>query len=237
MCGRNQVSGFGILPAACLMVLCANSSWAIDLPAGPFADLKSEEFNKREAAQTALVDWARLRPEAAMDSLFEQSRVADDPEVRKRCLAVLRELVNDEYAKDGEGYIGIMMNEEALQLPDDSKPRGVIRVIEVVRESAGAKAGLKFNDLILGLDDLVWPEKAALQPFREKIRQLKPSSKITLNILRNDKRMSLQVILGRRPPMADYALLGEREVDPAAAERAAKEKYFLRWLERRKAGK
>ncbi len=225
----------GVFTAAWLMSLCAEFCFAIELPGGPLADLKSEEFRKREAAQEELIAWARLEPEPAMDLLFQQSRVADDPEVRERCLAILRELVNDEYAKDGEGFIGIAMMDEELVQPENAKPRGVIRVTSVIRDSAAAKAGLKFNDLILGFDDHVWNEKLISLPFREKIRELKPNSKITLNILRDGKPMNLLVILGRRPLTADNLRFGERVEDPAAAERAAKDHYFRRWLERRKA--
>ncbi len=236
MRGRNKLIKLGVFSAVWLMSLCAGFCFAIELPSGPLADLKSEEFRKREAAQEELIAWARLQPEAAMTALFQHSRVADDPEVRERCLAILRELVNDEYAKDGEGYIGIRMRDEELALPDDAKPRGVIRVIEVVRDSAAAKAGLQLNDLIIGFDDHVWNEKLISSPFMEKIRQLKPNSKITLKLLRNGEPMNIQVILGRRPLMPDNAFFGERGQDPAAAERAAKDNYFRRWLERRKAG-
>jgi predicted metalloprotease with PDZ domain len=172
-----------------------------------------------------------------MDELFQQSRVADDPEVRERCLLVLRELVEDEYSKDGEGYIGIRMRDEELALPEDAKSRGVIRVIEVVRGSAAAKAGLQLNDLILSFDNLVWDEKLISMPFMDKIRQLKPNSKITLNVMRNGKPMDLPVTLGRRPPMIDNSPFGERTEDPAAVEQAAKDNYFRHWLERRNAGK
>ena len=80
-------------------------SWAIELPAGPLANLKAEAFLKRESAQAELLAWARGHPELAMDELFRYSKVADDPEVRERCLAVLHELVNDEYQKEGEREI------------------------------------------------------------------------------------------------------------------------------------
>lgn len=226
-----------VFSAVWLLALSAGFCLAIEIPGGPLADLKSEEFGKRETAQEELIAWARLEPAPAMDLLFEQSRVADDPEVRERCLAVLRELVNDEYAKDGEGFIGIAMMDEELVLPENAKPRGVIRVTNVIRESAAAKAGLQFNDLILGFDDHVWNEKMISLPFREQIRQLKPNSKITLKLLRDGKPMDVQLILGRRPPMPENPFFGQRVEDPAAAEQAAKDGYFRRWLERRKAGK
>jgi hypothetical protein len=237
MRGRNKVMKHGLIAAGLLSALCAEFCFAVKLPAGPLADLKSEEFGKREAAQEELLAWARLQPEAVMDELFQQSRVADDPEVRGRCLAVLRKLVDDEYSKDGEGFIGIEMRDEELVLPGNAKSRGVIRVTRVVRDSAAAKAGLQLNDLILGFDDHVWDEKLISLPFREQIRQLKPNSKIKLNLMRKGKLLSLPVTLGRRPPMVDNLPFGERVEDPAAVEQAAKDNYFRHWLERRKAGK
>ncbi len=231
------MTGSGVFTAVCLMALCADFCFAIQLPVAPLADLKSEEFRKREAAQEQLLVWSLLQPKAAMDALFQQSRMADDPEVRERCLAILRKLVDDEYSKDGEGFIGIEMRDEELVLPGNAKSLGVIRVTRVVRDSAAAKAGLQLNDLILGFDDHVWDEKLISLPFREQIRQLKPNSKITLNLMRKGKSLSLPVTLGRRPPMVDNLPFGERVEDPAAVEQAAKDNYFRHWLERRKAGK
>lgn len=231
------MTGSGVITAVWLMALCADFCFAIQLPVGPLADLKSEEFRKREAAQEELLAWSLLQPKAAKDALFQQSRMADDPEVRERCLAILRKLVDDEYSKDGEGFIGIEMRDEELVLPGNAKSLGVIRVTRVVRDSAAAKAGLQLNDLILGFDNHVWDDKLISLPFREQIRQLKPNSKITLNLMRKGKSLSLPVTLGRRPPMVDNLPFGERVEDQAAVEQAAKDNYFRHWLERRKAGK
>ena len=221
------------------MVACPRPAWSLELPAEPLANLKSEEFRQRESAQADLLAWARKQAEPAMDELFRYSRVADDPEVRERCLDVLRELVNDEYLKDGEGFIGIQMLDEWAKegIPGDPKPRGVIRVILVVADSAAQQAGLQVNDLIAGMDDLVWRERAASLLFREQIRQLKPDTKVTLKVLRNGNLMDLEVTLGRRPLTADILFFDPRQLDPEATERVAKEAYFRRWLERRKSRK
>lgn len=206
----------------------------LELPAGPLAALRSDEFRTREDAQAELLAWARLRPEAAMDALFRMSRAADDPEVRERCLSVLRELVNDEYLKEGEGYIGVRMQDETALVPGEAKPRSVIRVMQVVPDSAAHRAGVLLNDQVIGLDDKVWHEEAASLSFSNSIRQLKPGTRITLRILRNGEVMDLAVVLGRRPLLADNPFLDERRVDLEAAERAAKEAYFRRWLDLRK---
>ncbi len=212
-----------VVPARCL-----------EIPANALEGLRAEEFRTRELAQTRLLAWARERPQAAMDELFRVSRTADDPEVRERCLAVLRELVNDEYLKEGEGYIGIRMQDEVANVPGDLKPRNVIRVVQVVADSAAHEAGVQLNDLIAGLDDKVWHGEAASLPFSNRIRQFKPGNRVTLRILRNGELIDLTVKLGRRPLIADNPFLDERQQDLAAAERAARDAYFRRWLERRK---
>lgn len=223
------------LLAALMWCVPAIRSWGLDLPAGPLSALQSDEFRTREMAQAELLAWARQRPEPAMDALFRVSRTHDDPEVRERCLAVLRELVNDEYLKEGEGFLGVRMQDEKALVPGENKPRSVIRVIQVVPDSAAQQAGVKLNDLIAGLDDKVWHDEAALLPFMNHIRQLKPGHRVMLRILRNGEMIDLAVKLGRRPLAADNPFLEQRKEDLEAAERAAKEAYFRRWLERRKA--
>jgi hypothetical protein len=227
----------GWLISAFVGITAATLAWSIELPAEALANLKAEEFRQRESAQADLLAWARAHPEPAMDALFRHSRVAADPEVRERCLAVLRELVNDEYLKEGEGYIGIGMQDELANIPGVAKPCAVIRVILVVPDSAAQQAGLQPNDLITGLGDEVLREGAISKPFRDKIRQLKPRTKITLKVLRKGKLMDIEVTLGRRPVRADQMLPNDPQTDPEAAERAAKDAYFHRWLERKKSQK
>jgi hypothetical protein len=220
---------------ALLLPVTAMRIWCLELPADPLSALQSDEFRTREGAQTELLAWARQQPQPAMDILYHVSRTHGDPEVRERCLAILRELVNDEYLKEGEGFLGIQMQEEKALVPDEPKPRSVIRVTHLVPDSAAQKAGVKLNDLITGLDDKKWQDDAVLQPFMNHVRQLKPGNRVILSILRNGEMIKLEVKLGRRPLLADNPFLDQRQVDIEAAERAAKEAYFRRWLERRKA--
>lgn len=229
---KRPIMGLGVF--AVWVVVLLSSALSVELPPGAFSNLSSEEFRKRETAQAELLAWARERPEAAMDELFKQSRVAADPEARERCLAVLRELVNDEYLREGEGYIGIRMQDELANVPGDPKPRAAIRVIQVVDDSAAEKAGIRINDLIVGIGDQIWREGGASLPFSGAIRQLKPNSKITLKVLRDGKLMDTEVKLGRRPLAADNLFFIDPQADLEAAERAAKDAYFRRWLEQRK---
>ncbi len=207
---------------------------AVDLPAKAYAALKSPVFREREAAELELLAWGRQQPEPAMTELLRQSRTADDPEVRERCLSVLRDLVTDEYLKDGDGYIGINMQNDTAVVPGDPNPCSVIRVTHVVADSAGLRAGLKMNDLIAGLDGQFWHEVPAAEPFAAKIRGLKPGAKVTLKILREGKLITLEVALGKRPPSLNNQFQNGSNFDPEAIERADREAYFRRWLSQKK---
>lgn len=211
---------------------------ALEIPSLAFSELGAERFAVREAAQASVLKWAREQDEGAVRSeLFHQSQAAVDPEVRARCLAVLKELVSDDYLKEGEGYIGIRMQDEFANFPGDPKPRGVIRVTQVVPDSAAAKAGLLLNDLIGELDGNVWREQPVSIPFGEKIRQRKPGEKVRLTVLREGKVVEVVVTLGRRPLIADAFFFSEDDVDVEAMEKKAKDAFFRRWLENKKAGK
>ena len=232
---RNTISCLRFAVIAWLAI--AIPSGAFEIPAKPLAELESEDFRTRENAQAAILDWARANLPRAMDLLYGSSLRAEDPEVRERCLAVLRELVNDEFLKEGEGYIGIRMLEEIAVLPGEAKPRSVIRVAQVMPDSAADKGGLRVNDLITAIEDKVWHEGPALRPFSEAVRQYKPGTKVILKVLREGAMIELPVILGRRPVFADNPFLDERQMDLKEAEKAASEAYFQRWLERRKTAK
>lgn len=214
------------------------TSWlasSSELPLEALQKLKSSEFHDREHAQTELLAWARTNTAPAMAELFTQSRNANDPEVRERCLAILHELVNDEYLKEGEGYIGVGLGrDEIVNVQGDPTPRHVIRVTQVQNGSPAEKADLRLNDLIVGLDRDVWHELDASELFRKKIRLMKPTTKAALKILRDGGLIAIEVDLGRRPLMADNPFFNGQNIDLEASERAAKEAYFRLWLSQRK---
>lgn len=208
----------------------------IDLPHDALSNLSAEEFRTREAAQASLLEWTRTQGEPAIEELLRQSREAE-PEVRERCLGVLRDLVNNLYLKDGEGYIGIRMLDEMTNVPGDGKPRFAIRVMQVMPDSAAEAAGLKGNDLIVGLGEEIWHQGPASLLFGDKIKSLKPETKVQLKVLVDGKLKDIEVKLGRRPFYANNAFFEGDLDDLESAESEAKEAYFRQWLEQRKARK
>lgn len=219
----------------CLFTICcASSGSAVQLPMA-FKDLGSADFRKREDAQGKLLDWAKKSPEPAMLEFLEQSRDASDPEIRERCYEILRILVDAEYMKEGEGYIGVALalTDEILTVPGDLKPRYAIRVIEVRADTPGEAAGVQLNDMIVALEGGVWRNTGASSLFRERVKTMKPNSRAKLSILRNGEVLELKVTLGRRPVMADLFINGQ-DFDTETAEREAKDVYFKLWLSKRK---
>ena len=207
---------------------------AAEIPAKPLADLVSEEFRTREQAQASILEWARETPEAAIESLYMHAVAAEEPEVRERCLAVLRELVGDEYSRDGEGFIGVRMLDEQADVPGDAKPRAVVRVSFVMPKSPAEKAGLKNNDLIVAVEGKFWHMLPVILPFSDEIKKHKPGTRIRLTILRDGKLMEVPVVLARRPIEADNPFLDHGPLNLEAAEAAAREAFFQRWLKNRR---
>jgi predicted metalloprotease with PDZ domain len=207
---------------------------AIELPQVPLANLKSLRFKERETAQAELLDWSRKQSVEAMDELFRQSRTAEDPEVRERCLAVLRDLVMDEYLKEGEGYVGIAMGDDQRAVPGDPALRSVVVVTLVQDDSPAHRAGLKLNDAIVSLDGQVWRDTVASTNFRELILGTKPGSTVKLGILRGDELLELDVTLARKPAGLNNMFFNPSAAQAETIELAAREAYFQRWLARKK---
>jgi len=209
----------------------------IEVPTDLATDLASEKFQTRQEAQGKLLQWAREHGEAATVELLRLNKEGEDPEVRERCLSVLRDIVNEEYLKDGKGYVGIKMGDEFANVPGDDKLRAVIRITQVMPESAAEAAGLEVNDLIVGLGDEVWHQGVASLPFSERIRNLKPETKIQLKILKDGAVKDVEVKLGRRPFYADNLFFQGDEQEMEAAEQEEKDAFFRKWLEERKSRK
>jgi predicted metalloprotease with PDZ domain len=223
------------IPRRCfgMLALVLSSVAAAELPSGVLSGLGSQNFREREAAQTRLLEWGRTQSGPAMDELLRQSRIAADPEVRERCLSVLRALVIDEYLNEGEGYLGISLKDEVSDVPGEVKPRGVIRVLMVQADTPAEHAGIRQNDLIVGVNGEMWQDVV----FRANVRMMKPNMKVDLKIVRDGGLIELKATLGRRPLSADIGIFPGQSFDPEATERAAKEAYFRRWLSQRKSPK
>lgn len=229
---KRQLSSIWINLAS--LMLFSSATTAVELPQKEYKALGDSEFRIRENAQMELLAWARLQPGPAMDELLQQSRISKDPEIRQRCVAILRELVMDKYMSEGQGFVGIRRENKLADIPGKPDPCHAVLVTGVNRGTPADHAGIHLNDLIVSLNGATWSEPTASDDFAEQIAATKPGTKVTLKIFRDGKLFDIDLVLARRPLSATLRFFDGQESDPEAAERAAMEAYFREWLSERK---
>lgn len=198
------------------------------LPLDLVKNLGSEEFARRENAQAELLVWALKNPQAATPEFLKLFREDDDPEVRKRVLEILKALAEADYLSDGQGYLGILMQEEPLEAAQDGKVRFGIRILDVMKGSPANQADLKMGDLIVSLDGKAWEEMGAVTSFSESIAAKKPLAEVILMIKKaQGEPIAITVKLGKRP-IPDLRVGG----DLGQLEEQAKERHFQQWLKK-----
>lgn len=197
-------------------------------------DLGSPQFRQRETAQADLLALARVQPLTSLETLYKESSSSDDPEVRQRLMSVLRALIDEQYSRQGKGYIGIGLKPVVANVPGEPKPRSLINVTQVQPNSPGERAGLKVNDLIVSLNGSTWGDETSHEEFSRKIAEMKPDATVQLKVLRDQKLLDLEVTLTRRPVVADFPYFDPRSMDSEGPERAAKEAHFRQWMSDKK---
>lgn len=205
-----------------------------ELPPLAISKLGSLSFYDREEGQSELLQWGRLGPNAAKTELLTWTRIDQEPEVRARCTEVLRELVIDDYLREGDGYIGIALSREMARVPQDSKMRSVIRVTQVQPNTPASRAKILVGDFVVGLNRETWYGADAYVNFLETIKRLKPNTKVSLQMMRIGVVSDVSVTLSRRPSALGAPLfLNPTPAELEGSERAAKEAYFREWMRQR----
>jgi serine protease Do len=103
------------------------------------------------------------------------------------------------------GYLGIWFRDldpeyaAALDLKEDAK--GVV-ITDVIEESAAEKAGLKRYDVVVEFEGQPI-EKS--NEFLNRVAMLEPGTKVDVVVLRDGKRKTFTVKLGKRPPEEELA--------------------------------
>ena len=214
-----------------ILFLAARLHGAEPLPQALVRGMSSENFPEREQAQAQLLDWCRKNPEAS-GSLAELYHSDQDPEVRKRSAVILKALAEDDYLSEGQGYLGILMQEEMLAPGADGKPRVGIRVLDIMPGTPAEKARPQGGDLIVALDGKGWEAVGAVTEFSETISEKKPLVEVRLGIIRaNGEEIQLSVKLGKRPIPDLRAAGGHLQ----QLEEQARERHFREWLKRKQA--
>ena len=181
-----------------------------DPPAGVNLDsqahlrrLNHEDYRERKAAQKSLLEWGKRDLTKGIETLYGVYQTTDDPEVRLRSREVLKRLVIIKQPFEGAGYLGIKM--ENAQVKDaDGELQPAVRVTEVREGTAAEVAKLQVDDLVTGVDHLVFDGLALpITSFGDYIRSKKPGDEITLHVRRGAESLTMKPSLRRRSPLLD----------------------------------
>lgn len=226
------------VPVCFLLGLILLVPCVAEIPAALLKQLAADEFKLRQSAEKELTDWAFDNREAAYHTLFQHSREHTDAEVRVRCLSILRRLVGDVYDSEGEGYVGIRMKDETMQLPGQEEVAvAVLQVLEVMPDSPAAKGGLLVGDTIVSLEQAGWKRLPASDDFRNRIKSIQPRSLVTLQVLRGREMKDIQIRLARRPAAAENPFEIPNQEQINAVEEVQREEHFKKWLLDRRNGR
>ena len=220
-----------LMLVVCLVQLADGSELSDKL----ILDLADGEYRVREKAQSDLLAQARQQPEASKDKLFQIAQTSQDPEIRERCLGVLRQLLTDQYMSEGQGFVGIGRMDKTVELAGRLEPCHGVLVTSVRSGTPAERAGIQLNDLIIALNKSGWKEVTASETFANQVAAMKPGTKISLSILRDEKVIDLDVVLVRRPAglFNELLFMPGQAFDPEKAENDAMAAYFRDWFSQR----
>ena len=94
----------------------------------------------------------------------------------------------------GTGWLGVRY--QAAAFPPAGAPSAVLEIIEVLAGQPAEKAGMKAGDLLLSFDGLPIRRRNDLIQF---CATTQPGRKVKLEIARGERRLTLEVVIGRRP--------------------------------------
>lgn len=94
------------------------------------------------------------------------------------------------------------VNKAVLGVMSEKAEKGA-RIVEVSKESAAEKAGLKNGDIITKVGDKTIADSDALY---EAIGKYNPGDKVTISYLRDGKELSASAVLGKRGPVMERSL-------------------------------
>jgi len=207
----------------CIMVFVNGG----ELPKALVEGLAAEDFKVREDSQSKLLEWAKTKEESAAPELFKISKTSEEPEVRQRCLDVLKGLSDQDYLKEGKGFLGITMQAEEARLPGKENLVPAVRINSIVKSGPAEKVGLNVGDSIITLNGVAFQGNDVLSEFSGAIGAMKPLNKVVLGIRRaNGNVEDVEVVLARHPGEnltvlpQNLHLLDER----------AREQHFKMWL-------
>jgi hypothetical protein len=184
------------------------------------AELADARWEVRRAAGFRLIDAG----EASLPALHRAYWDTRSHEVRLRIRELAEAVFSDSRLPDKGAFLGIRQRPRLRQI-DPRVPAGTswVEVLQVFRDTAADRAGLRAGDLIVRCGGQSLPEDPTGQSFGAIVSRHRPGTEVTFDILRGTgDPIALKVRLGRRP----MAVLAEADPEAYAAVRSAFEEWW-----------
>jgi membrane-associated protease RseP (regulator of RpoE activity) len=179
--------------------------------------LGDETYEQREQAVQALVKLAATEESAVLDVCLQVHDQNPDPEIRFRCMKILKEVVSGPIYNRPRGFLGVRLV-AIPNLPEEINAQRLIFIHEVTRDTAAAEGGVEAGDIILAMNHLSMSSFNSVSRFIFHIQQYAPGTPIVLLVLRKGSLRMLVPILGKAGEDVQI-----RKFEP--------EEYFKIWLE------
>jgi predicted metalloprotease with PDZ domain len=201
----------------------------------------------RKKAREELAAWAEKEPDQAKALFLQRMQESTEPEIRERCIQLLKPIAVLEYGLFGEGYIGISMGGAlGIKLPDEENPCFGMTINSVSKGSPAEKFAIRPDDVIVSVNDFRWRDAESIQDpnagLSAKIRGIGAGRKANFGIWREGKLSTIEVLLTRRPSHIDQLPVqiqanGVIKVDDNEMQKIVDEEknsnvYFSEWLAR-----
>ena len=212
-------------------------------PSQLLEQLGADAYPDRVQAEIELREWALNEGAEAEKSLYSLYKSTKNPEIRRRSLSVLREVVIQALTDQRPGFVGIGMG--SVKLPPELAEGGYGIEVQAVNPGTPAeKADLRVTDVIMKLDGEGWNQPEAQHDFANRIGAKRGGDKVKLEVLRGGEILKIELLLASRPWSAGTynQTLQLRGVNPFLVpgrfpldEKSAEEQAFKDWLEKQKA--
>jgi len=195
------------------------------------ADLGDARWEVRRAAGFRLIDAG----EAALPALRRAYLEGRRHETRLRIRELVEAIFAETHGLERGAFLGVRQRPRLRQM-DPRVPEGCswVEVLQVFRDTAADRAGLRAGDLIVACDGTTFPEDPPGQVCGRMVSRHRPGTEVLLEVRRapgTGEPLPLRVRLGRRPMAVlaeadpgEYAVLraafdagGEEGVSPAAS--------------------
>ena len=195
-------------PIILLLLLALGRTISADEPAPAIPAiirrLGAEKFAEREAAGRELLKLAESGYEPVLKACAKEYRQSTDPEVRHRLRVVMEQVVDKYLFRQPRGFLGVQINN--VFIGDGGRvvvngmeiPSRCIWVGNVLENTAGARAGLQPNDLIVAVNGKQW-EGAGPSGFIRHIQAKRPGTEVKLSVVRAGQTNEIAATLGELP--------------------------------------